>query len=164
VCGWNLGGVEWLLRIPARSTGGLRWRKEEEEETGEGRWGSGRLYRGKHGSADGKERERERGGRSQAELKTAGGAGVPSGVWQPPGSGGATWQGEGRTAEAAQAVGGGWGDASTGGAALQKLRKRPAAAVTRARRGTEEIRDPRKTMEDLNANLEKGRDPSVKHR
>jgi hypothetical protein len=30
VCGWNLSGVKWLLRIPARSTSGLRWRKEEE--------------------------------------------------------------------------------------------------------------------------------------
>jgi hypothetical protein len=38
-------------------------------------------------------------GRSRAELKTAGGAGVPSGAWQPLGFGGPTWQGEGRTAE-----------------------------------------------------------------
>jgi hypothetical protein len=109
------------------------------------------------------ERGRER-GRSWAELKTAGSAGVPSGAWQPLGSGGATWQGEGRTTEAARAVGGEWGDAWTGGAALHKLGKRLLAAVARARRGTEEIGDPRKTMEDLNANLEKGRDPSVKHR
>jgi hypothetical protein len=88
---------------------------------------------------------------------------VPSGAWQPLGSGGATWQGEGRTAEAARAVGGGWGDAWTGGAALQKLGKRPAAAVTRARRGTEEIGGSGKTMEDPVAKSRKARDPTVKH-
>jgi hypothetical protein len=104
-------------------------------------------------------------GWSRAELKTAGGAGVSSGhAWRLFGLGGATWQGEGRTAEAARVVGGGWGDVWTGGAALQKLGKWPAAAVTRALRGTEEIGDPRKTMEDLNAKSEKGWDPSVKHR
>jgi hypothetical protein len=59
---------------------------------------------------------------------------VPSDAWQLLGSGGPTWQGDGRTAEAARAVGGGWGDAWMGGAALQKLRKRPAAAVARAQR------------------------------
>jgi hypothetical protein len=74
-------------------------------------------------------------GQSRVEFKTAGGAGVSSGhAWRPFGLGGATWQGEGRTAEEARAVGGGWGDTWTGGAALQKLGKRPAAAVTRAQR------------------------------
>jgi hypothetical protein len=107
--GWNLGGVKWLLRIPARSTGGLQWRKEEEEETCEGRWGSGRLYRASTAQLMGeREGEIER-GRSWAELKTAGGAGVPSGAWQPLVSGGAMWHGEGRTAEAAWAVGKGVG-------------------------------------------------------
>jgi hypothetical protein len=45
----------------------------------------------------------------------------------------------------------------------QKLGKRPAAAG-HARAEAEEIGDPRKTMEDLNAISEKSRDPSVMYK
>jgi hypothetical protein len=134
-----------------------RGRSKGEQQKGRARFG----FIGTQDSVEVKRRESSR----VARLRSAGGAGVSSGhAWRPFGLSGATWQGEGRTAEAARAVGGGWGDAWTGGAALQKLGKRPAAAVTRARRGTEEIGDPRKTMEDLNANSEKSKDLSIKHR
>jgi hypothetical protein len=46
-----LGGVEWSRRIPARSTGGLWWRKEEEEEIGEG-IGLGLIFIGGHGAIE----------------------------------------------------------------------------------------------------------------
>jgi hypothetical protein len=100
VCGWNLGGVKWSLRIPARSTGGLRWRKEEEEETGEGRLCSGRLYRASMAQLmgeSGRERESSHGpspGRRAAPAcpRVHGSRSAPA------------WQGKGRTAEAALAV------------------------------------------------------------
>jgi hypothetical protein len=97
----DLGGVARSRGIPARSTGGLRWRKEEEEETGEG-MGLGLIFIGGHGAVE----EREREGQSRAELRTAGGAGVLDGVaWQPLGIDCPTWKSGGRPAEAARAVG-----------------------------------------------------------
>jgi hypothetical protein len=80
------------------------------------------------------ERQRE-GGRSWAEPRTASGAGVPSGAWQPLGSGGPTWQGVGRTTEAAQAVGGGVGRRVEGRRRAAGAREAAGGGGSRARRG-----------------------------
>jgi hypothetical protein len=48
--------------MPARSTGGFRWRKEEERGKQVTAVGFGSILQGKHGSADGRERGGEREG------------------------------------------------------------------------------------------------------
>jgi hypothetical protein len=90
-----------------------------------------------------RERERERERQSRAKLRTAGGAGVPSGAWQPLGSGGPTWLRGERPAGAARAVRGVVGRRMGEGGAF---------------------RDSRKMMEDLGAKSRKARDPTVKHK
>jgi hypothetical protein len=65
------------------------------------------------------------------------------------------------------AVGGGLGrrvEQDQGGAELQVLGGGGASGGGHARgRGTEELRDLRKTMEDLGAKSKKAKDPTVKH-
>jgi hypothetical protein len=103
--------------MPVRSTGGLRWRKEEERGK-QARGGGVRVdFIGQARLSDGREREGER-GRSRAELKTAGGAGVLDGVaWQPLGVDCLTWNGKGgqrkrrgggRKDRATRGTGSGW--------------------------------------------------------
>jgi hypothetical protein len=109
-------------------------------------------------------REEERGGQSRAEPRTAGGAGVPSGAWQPLGSGGPTWQGERRTAEAARTVGGGVGRRVEGRRRAVGAREAAGGGGSRAHAEAEELGDSRKTMEDLSAISQKSRDPTVMYR
>jgi hypothetical protein len=136
-----------------------RCREEEEEENrrGEGVWVG---FVAAHYFVE----ERERRSGHRIGLKTAGGAGVPSGAWQPLRSGSPTWQGEGRTAEAARAVGGGVGRRVEGRCRAAVAREAAGGGGSRARAEAEELGDSRKTMEDLSAISEKSRDPTVKYR
>jgi hypothetical protein len=98
---WDLGGVKRLLRIPARKCRGGSVSRGGRRGKAAGEKGCGSGFIGEHSIVE--ERERER--RSRAELRTAGGAGVPSRAWQPLGSGGPTWLRGERPAGAARAVG-----------------------------------------------------------
>jgi hypothetical protein len=84
---WDLGGVKRSWRIPARECGGglSVARRKKREAGGEG------VQVGFYRRARPCRREGEREGQSRAGFKTASGAGVPSGAWQPFGTGGPTW-------------------------------------------------------------------------
>jgi hypothetical protein len=60
---------------------------------------------------------------------------VPSGAWQPLGSGGPTWQGKRRIAEAARTVGGGVGRRVEGRHRAAGAREAAGGGGSRARRG-----------------------------
>jgi hypothetical protein len=154
------GGVKRSRRIPARNTaassvsrGGRRGK-----QAGERGFGSGFI--GGHDLVE----ERERGWQSRAEPRTAGGAGVLCGAWQPLGIGDPTWQGEGRTAEAARAVGGVVGRRVEGWRTATGAREPTAGGGSCARAEAGEIGDSRKMMEDLGAKSKKARDPTVMHK
>jgi hypothetical protein len=106
------------------SQGGRRGKQEGERGFGSG-------FIGGHGLVE----ERERGGQSRAEPRTAGGASVLCGAWQPLGIGDPMWQGEGRTAEAARAVGGVVGRGVEGRRAAAGAREVAGGGGSRARRG-----------------------------
>jgi hypothetical protein len=148
---WNLGGVERSRRIPARSAaaGSVVARGKKRKSSGEMGFGSGFI--GEHGLVE--EREREGAVTGPGSGQRAAPA-CPSGVWQPLGIGGPTWLSRGRPAEATRAVGEaaqrhvGEGRAAQ---ACSRLGKRPAATDHARVAETGEIRDSRKTMEDLGA-------------
>jgi hypothetical protein len=97
---WDLGGVKRSRRIPARKCGGGSVSSGGRRGKAAGEKGCGSGFIGERSIVEERERERQ----SRAELRMAGGAGVPSGAWQPLGSGGPTWLRGERPAGAARAV------------------------------------------------------------